>query len=84
MEQIKGTHEHRHDLLTRFFVREDPTYDRWERTGQPQSAFGKGAYLALYFLPGLFAALVINVPAMFFAELRITHLSPRYLQFGCL
>jgi len=84
MEQIQGTHEKRHGLLKRFFVREDPTYDRWERACQPKSAFGKGAYLALYFLPGLLAAVVINVPAVFFAELRITHLSPRYLQFGWL
>jgi membrane protease YdiL (CAAX protease family) len=84
MEQIQAKHESPQGLLTRFFVREDPIYDSWERTNQPKSALSRGTYLALYFLPGLLAAIVINVPAVFSTELRITHLSPRYLQFGWL
>ncbi len=65
-------------------MRSDQTYDTWARTCQPTSAFGKATYLALYFLPGLLAAIVINVPALYLAELRITQISPRYLQFGWL
>ena len=65
-------------------MREDPVYDKWERTCQPKSAVGKAAYLGLYLLPGFLVAIVINVPSLFFGELRFTHLSPRYLQFGWL
>ena len=84
MTHTEDEHKFRQGRMASFFKREDPTYDRWERTCQPKSALGKGAYLALYFLPGLLAAIVIDVPAVFSTELRITHLSPRYLQFGWL
>jgi hypothetical protein len=84
MEEIHDRYTAQHGLLRRFFVREDPTYDMWERTCQPKSVLVRAAYLALYVLPGILAAIVINVPTVFFAELRTTHLSPRYLQFGWL
>ena len=84
MEEMRGSRKGWIPFLGGFFVREDPTYDRWERVCQPNTTFSKCAYLALYFIPGLLAAVVINVPTIFSAELRLTHLSPRYLQFGWL
>lgn len=70
--------------VTKFFVREDEAYDSWERAYRPKSAPAKGLYLFLYLLPGLIGALVINVRPIFEAQLRFTHLSPRYLQLGWL
>lgn len=84
VEEMRGSRKGLVSLLEEFFVREGSTYDRWEALGQPTTTFGKCAYLALYFRAGLLAALVINVPSIFSAELRLTHLSPRYLQFGWL
>ncbi len=84
VEEMRGSRKGVVYFLKGFFVREDPTYDRWEALCQPTTTFGKCAYLALYFIPGFLAALVINVPPIFSAELRLTQLSPRYLQFGWL
>jgi membrane protease YdiL (CAAX protease family) len=84
MEGLRERHPDRGGSFKRFFVREDPIYDKWARVGQPKSASGKAAYIALYLIPGLIAAIVINVRPVFIAELRVTHLSPRYLQFGWL
>lgn len=84
MEEIWGSHRNLAYLLKRFLVRDDPTYDKWEVECQPTTTLGKCAYIALYFLPGLVAAVVINVPSIFSAELRLTRLSPRYLQFDWL
>jgi uncharacterized protein len=74
----------RQGWAARFFVREDPTYDAWEQTGQARSAAARSCYMVLYLLPGLVAALAINVRPFFEAELRLTHLSPRYLQLAWL
>jgi uncharacterized protein len=84
MEGVQETPTVRAGSFKAFFVREDPIYDKWAKVGQPKSAFGRAAYLALYLLPGLIAAVVINVRQVFIVELRVTHLSPRYLQFGWL
>jgi len=84
MECLQEIHTVRGSLLERFFVRVDPIYDRWASVCQPKSAFSRAVYIALYLLPGLLAAIVINVHPVFLAELRLTHLSSRYLQFGWL
>lgn len=67
-----------------FFVREDKTHDSWQQACQPKSTVAKCFYLVLYILPGLAGALAINVRPLFEAELRFTHLSPRYLQLAWL
>jgi membrane protease YdiL (CAAX protease family) len=84
MDQFGATPRDRSGVLMRFFKRENPTYDRWQQTCQGHSRLSKAIYLVLYLIPGMIAAIVINVPAVFFAELRVSHLSPRYLQFGWL
>jgi membrane protease YdiL (CAAX protease family) len=70
--------------IVSFFVREDPVYERWQDQCPPKSRTAKAVYLALYLLPGLIAALAINVHSIFQAELSLTHLSPRYLQLAWL
>lgn len=84
MEEVLSSRTSLFLSLKTFFVREDPIYDRWERACQPHTAVSRFTYLSLYLLPGFLAAVVINFPAVFSAELRLTHLSPRYLQFGWL
>jgi uncharacterized protein len=68
----------------RFFIREDVVYDQWAQRCQPRSTAARVVYLLLYLVPGLIAAVAINVRPVFEAELRVTHLSPRYLQLGWL
>ncbi|HEV2646103.1 MAG TPA: CPBP family intramembrane glutamic endopeptidase [Acidobacteriaceae bacterium] len=85
MQELEETKSiERRGWAANFFVREDQTYDAWERTCRPNSAFAKSLYLVMYILPGLVAALAINVRPLFEAELRVTHLSPRYLQLAWL
>ncbi len=72
------------EWVERFFVREDRTYDSWEQTCQPHSAAARCVYLLLYLLPGLVVAFALNVRPLFLAEVRFTHLSPRYLQLAWL
>ena len=68
----------------RFFIREDVVYDDWSERCQPRSTVARVVYLLLYLLPGLLAAVAINVRPLFEAQLRLTHLSPRYLQLAWL
>lgn len=67
-----------------FFVREGRTYDFWQQTCQPKTILTRSFYLVLYLLPGLIVALAINIRPFFETELRLTHLSPRYLQLAWL
>jgi len=68
--------------LRRFFVREDTVYSRYELVYQAKTAFGKAACLLLYLLPGIIAFIGIDVKPVFQAQLAITHLSARYLQYA--
>jgi uncharacterized protein len=68
--------------LKRFFVREDPTYDRYAARCQARSTASKFFYLLMYLLPGIAMYLAINVGPVYRAELRYTGISGRNLQFG--
>ncbi len=74
----------RRGWAAKFFIRQNPTYDSWEQTSRPRSGFARVSYLVLYILPGLIAALAINVRPLFEAEVHLTGLSPRYLQLAWL
>jgi hypothetical protein len=68
--------------LRRFSVREDAVYRHYECTYQAKSARAKITYLLLYLVPGLFACVAINVEPIYAAELSLTHLSARNLQYA--
>jgi len=68
--------------LRRFFVREDAVYNRYESVYQAKTSFGKAVYLFLYLLPGIIAFICIHVGPVFRAQLAITRLSARYLQYA--
>jgi hypothetical protein len=68
--------------LRRFFLREDPVYARCESTYQAKTAPAKILYLFLYLLPGIVAFVFINVGPIFRAEMALTGLSARYLQYA--
>jgi len=68
--------------LQRFFVREDAVYRRYQSACQPKCVLGKAVYLFVYLLPGIIAFIGINVETVFRAELAVTHVSARYLQYS--
>ena len=68
--------------LQRFFLREDPTYDRYAATCQATSWAAKFFYLLMYLLPGILVYVAINVGSVYRAELRLTGVSGKNLQFG--
>jgi membrane protease YdiL (CAAX protease family) len=67
--------------LRRFFVREDPVYERYESTHQAKTTLAKAIYLFLYLLPGIVVFVFLNVPPVFRAAMTITGLSAKYLQY---
>jgi membrane protease YdiL (CAAX protease family) len=67
--------------LRRFLLRDDPVYDRYASTYQAKSRSAKIIYLLLYLLPGTVAYVFINVGPVFRAELALTHLSAKNLQY---
>src|ERR1700727_588673 len=70
--------------LRRFFVRQDPIYEHYAEVGQARSSSAKLFYLLMHLLPGVTAWAFINVSSIYSAELRLTGLSGRYLQYSWL
>jgi uncharacterized protein len=68
--------------LRRFFVRNDATYIAFETNYQAKSTPAKVMYLVLYLLPGLVVFVCLNIQQLFRAEMAITGLSARYLQYA--
>jgi hypothetical protein len=68
--------------LRRFLVREDEAYEQYASAYQARSGLAKAVYLFLYLLPGIVAYFVINVRPLFRAQLALTGLSPKYLQYA--
>lgn len=74
----------RQSLLRRFFVRDDALYDHYAAIGQAKSPGAKVFYLLMHLLPGVLAWTLINVNSIYQAELRLTGLSGRSLQYAWL
>lgn len=74
----------RQSLLRRFFVRDDAPYDHYAAIGQAKSPGAKVFYLLMHLLPGVLAWTLINVNSIYQAELRLTGLSGRSLQYAWL
>ncbi len=64
-----------------FFVREDPIYDHYAAIGQAKSPRAKAFYLLMHLLPGITGWALINVSYIYYAQLRLTGLSGRTLQY---
>ncbi len=52
--------------LQRFFVREDPVYDAFAEKHQATTTTSRLTYLLLHLLPGIFAVIVLNIPAVYY------------------
>jgi|SRR5215472_17396086 len=74
----------RQGWLRRFFVREDPLYDHYAALGQAKTQGAKVFYLLMHLLPGILAWALINVNSIYEAELRLTGLPGRWLQYALL
>ena len=70
--------------LRRFFVRQDTLYDHYAAVGQAKSAPAKAFYLLMHLLPGILGWALINVNSIYQAELRLTGLPGRSLQYAWL
>ena len=70
--------------LRRFFVREDSLYDHYAAIGQPNSRSAKVFYLLMHLLPGVLGWALINVNSIYQAQLRLTGLPGRSLQYAWL
>jgi hypothetical protein len=68
--------------VRRFFVRDDPAYATFEARYQARTPSAKVVYLFLYLLPGVIAFACLNIEPVFRAQMVITGLSARYLQYG--
>lgn len=68
--------------LRRFFVRDDAVYLAFEANYQAKTTPAKVMYFILYLLPGLLAFVCLNIEPLFRAEMAITGLSARYLQYA--
>ena len=73
-----------HGWLERFFSRKDPLYDHYAEIGQAKSRPAKAFYLLMHLLPGIVAFAVINVNSIYQAQLRLTGLPGRTLQYAWL
>jgi membrane protease YdiL (CAAX protease family) len=69
------------DWLRRFFAREDALYDHYAAVGQAKSARAKAFYLLMHLLPGILGWALINVNSIYQAQLRLTGLPGRALQY---
>src|SRR5260370_21822829 len=67
--------------LERFFSRKDPLYDHSAELGQAKSGPAKAFYLLMHLLPGITGWAVINVNSIYQAQLRLTGLPGRTLQY---
>src|SRR5258707_6779812 len=72
------------ELLYRFLVRHDAEYDTLVQRYQAKTLPGKFFYLFMHLLPGLLAYVLINVPLVHAAALRLTDLSDPMFQGTCL
>jgi membrane protease YdiL (CAAX protease family) len=70
--------------LRRFFVREDPVYDHYAAIGQAKSPSAKVFYILMHLLPGITGWALINVEYIYRAELRLTGLPGKDLQYAWL
>jgi len=67
--------------LRRFLVREDAVYDQYESAFQAKTTLAKVLYLFLYLFPGIAAFVCINIGPIFRAQMSLTGLSARYVQY---
>jgi uncharacterized protein len=74
----------RRGWLGRFFVREDSLYDHYAAIGQANSSSAKVFYLLMHLLPGVLGWALINVNSIYQAQLRLTGLPGRSLQYAWL
>jgi hypothetical protein len=65
-------------------VRDDAVYDRYASICQAKSTLAKVIYLVLYLLPGILAYVLLFIGPVFRAQLHLTGLSPRNLQYAWL
>ena len=72
------------ERLRRFFVRNDVEYEAWIQQYQAKTLAGKFFYLFMHLLPGLLAYVLINIPLVHAAALRLTGLSDPIFQGTCL
>jgi uncharacterized protein len=72
------------DGVFRLLVRDDPEYQAFVDQYQARALGQKVFYLFMHVLPGVLAYVVINVPPVYHAALRVTGLSAYMLQGSCL
>lgn len=70
--------------LQAWLVRPDADYAHYEAAYQARSRAGRAFFLSSYLLPGLVGYLVINVPSVYAAGLRLTGLPGPWYQLGWL
>lgn len=80
----QATVRQQQNRLRRFFVREDPLYDHYAAIGQAKTTRAKAFYLLMHLLPGILGWALINVNSIYQAQLRLTGLSGRALQYALL
>ncbi len=69
------------DAARRFFVREDADYDADCERLQARTAAGKALYLAMHFLPGVLAVVVLNIEPVFRQLVALSGLSDKMFQY---
>ena len=74
----------RRGWLRRFFVGEDSLYDHYAAIAQANSRSAKVFYLLMHLLPGVLGWALINVNSIYQAQLRLTGLPGRSLQYAWL
>ena len=72
------------ERLRRFFVRNDVEYEALVQRYQARTLAGKFFYLFMHLLPGLLAYVLINIPSVHAAALRLTGLPDPIFQGTCL
>lgn len=80
----RGAMAQRQGWLRRFFVRNDALYDHYAAIGQAKRLGAKVFYLLMHLLPGVLGWALINVNSIYKAELRLTGLSGRHVQYALL
>lgn len=70
-----------YEILKRFFVRDDPEYDRYAHEFQAHTIVQKAFYLAMYFIPGVLIFIFINQKNVFDWMLAQTGLSGAAYQY---
>ena len=70
--------------ICQFFLRKDALYDRYAEMGQAKSPRARAFYLLMHLMPGIIGWALINVNSVYEAQLRLTGLSGRALQYAWL